>query len=116
MIIWRYEQATTLGDTFPAYGTPVEVYVPGRGYMQVVYQFGTPDQRAAVVHFASGRVIAYVLPHHYGASLQETARAAAAQRFANLPRKFARQEAQDQWVAAGFDRAVVINHAPEVLR
>lgn len=66
MIIWQYRYPTD-GPTRLAYGTPVEVAVGGRR-IRAVYRFqgGDNDQQCAVVHHASGRILAPVKDTHTG--------------------------------------------------
>lgn len=55
MLIWRYLVPTNYGNAH-AYGTPVDVFLPGVGRVQVVYQF----QPEAVVHWQSGQILARI--------------------------------------------------------
>lgn len=59
MLIWRYLVPTNYGNAH-AYGTPVDVFLPGIGRTQVVYQFPADWQSEAVVHWQSGQILARI--------------------------------------------------------
>lgn len=112
MIIWEYLTPHSGGKVAPARGTPVEIFVPGKGYVQVVYQFGDGTDPAAVVHHASGRVIA-TLEGETG-SFQAQARNGAARVFARS-RKGRTLEEWYRHIAGVFDGAPVLNTTIKVL-
>ena len=82
-MICSYLVPTSDGTSRRNYGTLVRVFIPGLGTTQVVYQFGTPTQRCAVVHYQSGRIIAPIEDRHIGPP-QERAAAACREYFENL--------------------------------
>lgn len=49
-----------------AYGVPVQIFMPGEGYIYATYQFGTPTQQCAVVHYQTGIIIALITDQHRG--------------------------------------------------
>lgn len=62
----RVDPATGVYDEVLAYGCPVDVYLFGR-FQRAVYQLPGGGQVCAVVHLASGQVLAYVTDEHTGA-------------------------------------------------
>lgn len=56
---------TGVYDQVVAYGCPVDVFLFGRR-QRAVYQFPGGGQVCAVVHLASGQVLAYVTDEHEG--------------------------------------------------
>ena len=104
-MIWKYNVPTQGGKMMAAYGTPVEVFIPGIGFMQVVYQFGTNTQRCAVVHWQSGAILAGIEEWHTGYP-QERARAAIAEKLSGVTEKR---------TVAVLTGAKVINSAPVVV-
>lgn len=110
-MIWSYLVPSADGSTRRHYGVCVQVYIPGKGHTQVVYQFGTPTQPCAVVHYQSGQIIAPIEEHHRGYP-EQRAQAACRERFEGIPRKFAKQENQDAFIARRLDEAPVINTIP----
>lgn len=106
MVIWRYMYATSSkGPRGPAYGTPVSVHLAGRR-VDLIYQFHGGGQREAVVHPASGAIVAVVHDDHRGAALQDTAQAAVRERTHGKPHGV---------VWGVLDSAPVLNTVPEVL-
>ena len=111
LIIWEYLVPCDNGKVKVNRGTPVEIFIPGKGYTQVVYQFGDASG-AAVVHHASGRVIARI--EGQTGSFQEQARTAAAETF----EKTRRGRTLEEWhrlVCGAFDGAPVLNTTVKVL-
>lgn len=113
MIIWEYLTPHSGGKVSPARGTPVEIFVPGRGYVQAVYQFGDGTNPAAVVHHASGRVIA-TLEGETGA-FQAQARNGAARVFDEVRKSCRNVHEWHRKVAGYFDGAPVLNTTVKVL-
>jgi hypothetical protein len=108
MTIWAYEVPTTDGSYRKAHGCPVTIYIETLGWIQVVYQFGLPDQACAVVHWQSGQVIASIGETHQGYP-QQRAQAAWDERYQRLPERARRR------IAERINGAPVINTAPSVV-
>jgi len=101
-MIWSYLVPSGDGSTRRHYGVCVQVYTPGKGYTQVVYQFGAPTQPCAVVHYQSGQIIAPIEEHHRGYP-EQRAQAACREKF----------EGKDgRRIAQVIDQAPVINVVP----
>jgi len=105
MMIWQYRYPTN-GPTRLAFGVPVDVFVLGR-QIRAVYQFqgGDNDQVCAVVHHASGRIMARVYDHHTGYP-QQRAQAA-------LDEKTAGKDPATVWKV--IDAAMVLNPVGSVV-
>lgn len=84
MILWKYK-VPTRADVQVAYGAPVQVYVKGKGLMQVAYQLAAPGQPHAVVHVSTGGIIAHVEAGDFQGNLQCTAQAAVNRVLENRP-------------------------------
>jgi len=104
-MIWAYQVPNDKGGIQIAYGTPVQVFLPGKGYVQAVYQFGTPELPCAVVDLKSGRIIAKVGDHHLGAP-QQRAQAACQEALSGIPAAS---------IVNALDTAPIINTAPAVV-
>lgn len=104
MIIWRYKIVGREGELRDAYGWPIQVFVPGLGIIQAVYQFqsGPGDQRCAAVHLPSGRALALIEDRHTGFP-QEQAQKAIREHCAGH---------QPTVIAAEIKRQPVINDLP----
>lgn len=61
----RVDPGTGEYDQVLAYGCPVDVFLFGRT-QRAIYQFPGGGQVCAVVHLASGQVLAYVTDEHQG--------------------------------------------------
>lgn len=113
MIIWRYMVPLAGGAITQKHGTPVEVYVPAKGYVQLVYQFGDVAPPAVVDH-PTGRVVCYV-PRGCDGPYQEQARKACAAFFESLRAECASAEAWHARIAQAFGDAAVLNEGVQTV-
>lgn len=106
MMIWQYLIPTANSGVREAYGCPVDVSVAGR-QLRAVYQFqgGDGGQKCAVVHLASGRIMAYCKDRHTGYP-QQRAQAAVDEAMKNR---------QPSAVWSVIDAAEVLNTLPSVV-
>lgn len=108
MIIWEYKSPASTGLDASYYGTPVEVFLPGLGYTQVVYQFpGGEKHPAAVVHHRSGQVLCAVTDPR--GSPQEQARNSIAAYFRTMSAKYPTAAAFHAVVRAAIYSADTVN-------
>jgi thymidine phosphorylase len=103
-MIWEYRVPLVSGTRIH-YGTPVSVFIEGLGYKQLVYQYGSPSQRRAVVDLRSGRVVAPIEDTDRG-HITEVSQAAVSRAIARLGAGR---------IIKAFQNAAVINNAARVV-